>query len=168
MTKAFKIFLISIALFVSAYGSARAVIFSGLEDDETGVTYGLCLESPDDPDCAGVHCEDPEFSADPKCISQAQAGTGIAKESLDTTGITHTENLGDLIIKYINFALPYLTLAAFVGFVVAGFFYVTAYGVEEQLKKAKQILIWSVVGMLLVIASYTIVQFFTSGLLGKL
>ncbi len=167
MTKVFKIFLISVVLFISAYGSAHAVIFSGLED-ENHVVYGLCLEEPKPAECDGVNCDSETFKKDTRCISQSEAGTGLGKTSLSGTGITHTENLGDLIIKYVNFILPYLTLAAFVGFVVAGFFYVTAYGSEEQLKKAKQILIWSVVGMILVIASYTIVQFFTSGLLGQL
>jgi len=167
MTKAFKIFLISITLFLFAYGSAHAVIFSGLTG-EGDVPYGLCLDNPDDTRCDGVDCDSVEYKDEIVCTSQAEVGTGLAKDSLSGAGITHTENLGDLIIKYVNFILPYLTLAAFVGFVVAGFFYVTAYGAEEQLKKAKQILIWSVVGLILVIASFTIVQFLTSGLLEQL
>lgn len=101
-------------------------------------------------------------------ITDVEAGTGLAATSLEGTGITHTDNLGDLIIKYINFILPYLTLAAFVGFVVAGFFYVTAYGNEEQLGKAKKILIWSAVGLILVIASYSITQLLTQGLVESL
>jgi hypothetical protein len=169
MTKAFKIFLISVTLFLSAYGSAHAVVFSGLEG-EGDVPYGVCLDDPENnPDyCDGVNCDDAEMKTYPGCISQTEVGTGLFKESVKGAGITHTDNLGDLIIKYVNFILPYLTLAAFVGFVVAGFLYVTAYGAEEQLKKAKQILIWSVVGLILVIASFTIVQFLTSGLLEQL
>ena len=101
-------------------------------------------------------------------VTDVQAGTDLTKESLKGAGITHTDTLGDLIIKYVNFILPYLTLAAFVGLVIAGFFYITAYGNEEQLGKAKKILIWSAVGLILVMASYTIIQLLTSGLIESL
>jgi len=105
---------------------------------------------------------------DEEGVTDVEAGTGLAATSLKDSGITHTDNLADLIIKYVNFVLPYLTLAAFVGFVVAGFFYVTAYGNEEQLGKAKKILIWSAVGLILVIASYSIIQLLTQGLVESL
>ncbi len=164
--------LIAIVVLVSFYPllSAQATIFSAQE--------GLCLRNPatltteekqeyDKANCAGF-CEQVANKSDIKCQTEAQYGTQQAKESLKGTGVTHTETLGALIIKYVNFALPYLALAAFVGFVVAGFMYVTAYGNEEQLGKAKKILIWSIVGLLLVIASYSIVQFFTKGLVESL
>lgn len=96
--------------------------------------------------------------------TQTELGVEEAKEALEGTGITHTETLSDLVIKYVNFVLPYLALAAFVGFIAAGFMYVTAYGNEEQVQKAKKILIWSVVGLLLVIASFSITQFLTKEL----
>ncbi|MBN1258587.1 hypothetical protein JXA05_02420 [Candidatus Peregrinibacteria bacterium] len=100
--------------------------------------------------------------------TEVEYGIEQVKESLAGAGVTHTDTLGQLIVKYVNFALPYLALAAFVGFVVAGFMYVTAYGNEEQLGKAKKILIWSIVGLLLVIASYSIVSFLTKGLVERL
>jgi hypothetical protein len=162
MIQTVRTLFVTALVFLFMFGTAQAQIFGGVVDKD-GVVYGLCLENPDDPDCTqdGVDCDKSAWKEDTRCISQAEAGTIEAKESLAGTGITHTDNLSDLIIKYVNFALPYLTLAAFVGFVVAGFFYVTAYGNEEQIKKAKNILIWSVVGLLLVIASYTIIQFLT-------
>jgi hypothetical protein len=163
MIKVIKSLLVIALVFLCISGTAHAQIFEGFEGE--WAPYGFCL---DDANKNDIRCYDIECSGkdkeDTRCISQAQAGTIEAKESLTGPGITHTDNLGDLIIKYVNFALPYLTLAAFVGFVVAGFFYVTAYGNEQQLEKAKKILIWSVVGLLLVIASYTIIQFLTSEL----
>ena len=156
-----KFILIAIIFTVLAYGNANAQIFGGLE----GV--GFCLDNPLDETCADVDCNAPNVT-DQRCMTQAEAGTYEAKGTLGSTGITHTEKMSDLIIKYVNFILPYLTLAAFVGFVVAGFFYVTAYGNEEQLGKAKKILIWSAVGLIVVILSFSIVQFLTVGLLGRL
>ena len=172
MTRTIKTLLISVIAFLFTSGSAYAVIFGGSVDEDDPNSVGFCLQYPDHPTCIdseyGTICKNPEFQEDVRCLSEAQIGTELAEESLRATGITHTEDVGDLIIKYVNFILPYLALAAFVGFVAAGFFYVTAYGNEEQLQKAKKILIWSVVGLLLVIASYTIIQFLTVGLLGRL
>ena len=93
--------------------------------------------------------------------TDTQAGTDFLKNELSGTGITHTDTFSDLIIKYINFILPYITLAAFAGLVWSGFLYVTAYGDEEQISKAKTIIVWSIAGILLVIISFAMVQFFT-------
>ncbi|QQR84002.1 hypothetical protein IPJ72_02280 [Candidatus Peregrinibacteria bacterium] len=67
-----------------------------------------------------------------------QDGVTRIGEALSNTGITENASLAALIIKYVNFALPYLALAAFLGFVYAGFLYVTAYGGEDQVNKAKR------------------------------
>ena len=174
MTKTIRTIFVVIAIFFLTSVGAHAVIFSGSEGTDEPGGVGYCLRYPDfdickDPD--GVYdtiCDNPEYEDDLICRSEAEIGTDLAETSLRGTGITHTEDAGDLVIKYVNFALPYLTLAAFVGFVVAGFFYVTAYGNEEQLQKAKKILIWSVVGLLLVIMSYAIIQFLTAGLVEEL
>jgi hypothetical protein len=95
-------------------------------------------------------------------------GVKEIEEALGRTGITETKDIGDLILKYVNFALPYLALAAFIGFVYAGFLYVTAYGNEEQIQKSKKILIYAVIGLIVVILSYSIVQLFTEELVEAL
>ncbi|MBU1018311.1 pilin [Patescibacteria group bacterium] len=93
-----------------------------------------------------------------------QEGVKGLGDALGTTGVTAESNLGDLILKYVNFALPYLALAAFLGFIYAGFLYVTAYGNDEQVQKSKKILIYAVAGLVLVMLSYSIVQLLTSDL----
>jgi len=142
---------------------SQATIFEGTETKE-GIPFGFCLDNPNHDDCAGVDCDSTADANNPLCLSEAAAGTGLARTSLEGTGITHTENFGDFIKKLVNFALPYLVLAAFVGYVVAGFMYVTAYGNDEQLTKAKKILIWSSLGLILVILSYAITNLLTGEL----
>lgn len=147
----------------------HASIFEGTITKDGKI--GVCLGEPDlkvYPECKDVKCDESEFSASPLCTSEAEAGTGIAKNSLESTGITHTDNFGDFIKKLVNFSLPYLALAAFVGYVIAGFLYVTALGDEGQIEKAKNILIWSSIGLLLVILSYAITQLFTGTLVDQL
>jgi len=98
-------------------------------------------------------------------LTDVECGAAKAKLAIGSkSGITGTENIGDLLLKYVNFALPFLALAAFLGFVFAGFLYVTAYGAQDQIEKAKKILIYSVVGLIVVILSYSIVQLLTSQL----
>ena len=97
-------------------------------------------------------------------VTDTAAGIKDTKAALKGSGVTSTENITDLILKYVNFALPFLSLAAFIGFVYAGFLYVTAYGAEEQTGKAKKIFIYSAAGLILTILSYSIVQLLTGDL----
>ncbi|MFH0837719.1 MAG: hypothetical protein V1880_00425 [Patescibacteria group bacterium] len=144
-------------------GQSQAAIFEGSVTD-TEQPFGLCLDDPGNKSCAGIDCNSEEDKSNPLCISETEAGTGLAKSALAGTGITHTENFGDFIKKLVNFSLPYLVLAAFVGYVVAGFMYVTAFGNDEQLQKAKKILIWVSLGLILVILSYAITNLLTGEL----
>lgn len=186
MNRTPRYFIIAgIALLIAAFVTfqqSRASIFDGTKTPEDGV-YGVCLDAPD-PDkipqffvdhkeCLGtdgkpIDCTTPANSVKAFCISESRAGTGLAKDSLSSTGITHTDNLGDYIKKLVNFSLPYLTLAAFVGYVAAGFLYVTSFGNEEMMGKAKKILIWSTVGLILVILSFAITNLLTGGLVEAL
>lgn len=104
---------------------------------------------------------DPETG---EVLSDAAGGTAAIGNQLASSGVAGTGDIGDLILKYVNFSLPYLTLAAFVGFVYAGFLYVTAYGSDDQIQKSKKILIYAVAGLILVILSFSIVQLFTQNL----
>ncbi len=96
--------------------------------------------------------------------NDAQTGVGYVEEALRGSGVTEEGSLSVLILKYVNFFLPYLALAAFVGYVYAGVLYVAAFGEEELISKSKKILIYSTMGLILVILSYVIVNLFTSDL----
>ena len=96
--------------------------------------------------------------------SDTASGVEDVESALKGSGITGTDDFTALVLKYVNFALPFLSLAAFVGFVYAGFLYVTAYGNDDQIQKSKKILIYAVVGLILVVLSYSIVELFTGDL----
>ena len=147
----------------------QAQIFGGTETEEGKA--GVCLEDPDlekYPECKDLDCKDEKNAKNLLCMTETQAGTEIVGDAIGSTGLTHTDNFGDFIKKLVNFSLPYLTLAAFIGYVVAGFMYVTAFGNDEQLTKAKNILIWSSIGLVLVILSFAITQLFTTDLVQEL
>lgn len=101
-------------------------------------------------------------------VTDTEAGVDKIERQLKGSGVASTDSVSDLILKFINFALPFLALGAFVGFVYAGFLYVTAYGNDEQVTKAKKIMIYVAIGLVVVIISYSVVRLFTEGLVGAL
>ena len=72
--------------------------------------------------------------------------------------------LGSNITTIINYFLGILGLVA-VGFLIyAGILMVTAGGAEEQVTKARKIIMYAVAGIVIILLSYTIVTFVTSAL----
>jgi len=98
-----------------------------------------------------------------RCVLANPEKVGVEgiRGALSDSQVVGTDNVRSLVIKYVNFALPLLALAAFIGFVYAGFLYVTAYGGEDQIGKAKKVMTYAVIGLMLVILSYSIVQLIT-------
>lgn len=72
--------------------------------------------------------------------------------------------LGQNITLIINYFLGILGLIA-VGFLIfAGIMMVTAGGDEQQIGKAKKMIIYAVIGIVIILLSWTIVTFVTSAL----
>lgn len=76
--------------------------------------------------------------------------------------------LGANIAKVINNVIPILTAiglsVAVLFMVLGGFQYITAAGNPDQMQKAKMTLLYSVVGLILILLSYAVIKFFTSSL----
>jgi len=65
------------------------------------------------------------------------------------------------ILSVINYFLTFLAIIAIAFIIYGGYLMVMAGGDEENVEKGKKILIWAIVGMILVITSYTIVRIIT-------
>lgn len=72
--------------------------------------------------------------------------------------------LGQNITTMINFFLGLLGLIAVAFLIYAGVMMVTAGGDEQHITKAKKIIIYAVIGIVIILLSYTIVQFVTTAL----
>ena len=72
--------------------------------------------------------------------------------------------LGQNVTNIINFFLGLLGLIAVAFLIYAGVLMVTAGGEEEQVTKAKKIISYAVVGIVIILLSYTIVTFVSSAL----
>jgi cytochrome bd-type quinol oxidase subunit 2 len=84
----------------------------------------------------------------------------------DAGGITTSAKgtLGQNITTIINYFLGLLGLIAVAFLIYAGVLMVTAGGNEEQVKKAKKIITYSVIGIVIILLAFTIVQFVATAL----
>ena len=72
--------------------------------------------------------------------------------------------LGQNITNIINFFLGLLGLISVAFLIYAGVLMVTAGGNEEQIGKARKVITYAVIGIVIILLSYTIVTFVTSSL----
>jgi len=87
------------------------------------------------------------------------AGTGDVELSGD---IVQGRTLGEAVIDMVNFFIGFLGLIATIMFVYAGVLWVTSAGEEESISKAKKIMTYAAMGIIIVILSFSIVRFITS------
>lgn len=93
----------------------------------------------------------------------AEAGT-LTTEDLGTEVISNTINLGDrdirtTIASIINVALGMLGIVAVVLILYGGFIWMTAGGEEEKTKKAKNLIIQGIIGMVIILSAWAIASF---------
>ena len=93
---------------------------------------------------AFADAEDP-FGTDP-----ASGIHGTVKSDLSTT-----------ITSFINYFLAFLGLLSVTMLIYSGVLMVTAQGDEKQIEKAKKIILWSVIGILVIMLSFVIVTTIT-------
>ena len=72
------------------------------------------------------------------------------------------KDLKESVAGVINIALGLLGLIAVVLVVVGGFMWMTAAGNEEKIEKAKQLLFSALVGLVIIVAAWSIANFFVS------
>lgn len=78
-------------------------------------------------------------------------------EGLDTS-LTRAKTAREFIVNAVNFALTFLGVIAMVIVIYGGFLYVTAAGNEEQSTKGKKSITYAAVGILIIIASFALVN----------
>jgi len=76
----------------------------------------------------------------------------------DTGEVNFTIDLTSRIGKIISVATSFLGIIFLLLMIYAGFLWMTARGNEQQLEKAKNIIIYSVIGLVVVLAAYAITQ----------
>jgi amino acid transporter len=65
----------------------------------------------------------------------------------------------ETFVNFINYFLTFLGLIAVAFIIYAGFLMIIAQGEEESVQKGKKIILWAIIGLLVVMLSYAIVNF---------
>jgi len=86
-----------------------------------------------------------------------EGGANLVNKHLDDK-VSKEKDIKELIIGWTNFLLGVAALLAVVALVWAGFMYITSLGDDSNMEKAKKIIIWVVIGLLLILAAYAIVN----------
>ena len=62
-------------------------------------------------------------------------------------------------IRYIKIGLGFIGVIALLFFIYAGFLWMTAQGKPDIIKKARDIMIWAVLGIVVILSSYSILGY---------
>lgn len=73
-------------------------------------------------------------------------------------GLSQNQDLRQYIKNVVNFALGFLGIIAVVVVIYGGFLYVTAAGKEEQAGKGKKALTYAIIGILIILSSFALVN----------
>lgn len=74
------------------------------------------------------------------------------------TRINPQSSVQDLALKVINWALYLAAIIAVIFIIIGGYYYITARGNDEQSKQGRKTLVNALIGLVLVVFSYLIVQ----------
>jgi len=86
-----------------------------------------------------------------------QGGANIVEANLDDK-VSKGSDVKALIIGWVNFFLEIIAIVAVIAIVWAGFVYITSLGDDSRIESAKKIIIWAVIGLILILAAYAIVN----------
>lgn len=83
-----------------------------------------------------------------------------------TTGLPTTYDLEDVILNVMDWMLAIFGFLGIIGFVVAGIIYLTSAGDDTRMKTAKGAMTYSIIGVIVGLLGYVIIQAVDSALNG--
>lgn len=86
---------------------------------------------------------------------------GAKRENIGIDAHGDEENLYDAVTSIINYLLLFLGLLLLVIIIYAGFLIINSNGDDEALSKGRTIIMYALVGVIIIVLSYTIVSFIT-------
>lgn len=99
--------------------------------------------------------------------SVALLGSVMGSDRLSDVDVPDV-NIREGISGALTFLISFLTLIAVVAIVVAGFVFIMGFGTEGSITRGKKIIIYTIVGILVVLLASVIVKFFTEELPGSI
>lgn len=82
--------------------------------------------------------------------AQWNVGNGTTGSNLSNT------SLGTILGIVLNYLLGFIGFLGILGFVIAGIMYLTAAGDEDQVEKAKKIIMYSIIGVIVALLGFVV------------
>jgi len=76
-------------------------------------------------------------------------------------------SLPEMIVKVVNFSLGLVAALALAMIVYGGFLYITAHGETQQVEKAKTVIIYAVIGIVVIGLAAAVINFVVGAVVGK-
>lgn len=89
--------------------------------------------------------------------SVAGAQWGIGRGNASSSGLP-ADSIYGIITRTMNWLLAILGFIGIIGFVIAGILYLTAAGDEDQIGKAKNAMMYSIIGVIVALIGFVIIQ----------
>lgn len=86
-----------------------------------------------------------------------QSGLDLVKSLFGGGGLSQDQSLSQLLLDFIQLLLLFAGPIAVLFVIIGGYYYMTAGGNQEQAEKGKKALVNSVIGIIIIMLSYTIV-----------
>jgi type IV secretory pathway VirB2 component (pilin) len=97
-------------------------------------------------------------------FTQFSGGLQPPSEEGYDPSLTQETNLRDYVVNVVNFILGFLGLVAVIMIIYGGFMYVTAGGQEEQTTKGKKSIMYAIIGIVVILISFALVNTVIRGL----
>ncbi|MDP2624890.1 MAG: PKD domain-containing protein, partial [Candidatus Peregrinibacteria bacterium] len=133
-----------------------------IELNTDGVEEAIC-DAIDGPNDSGLfQCSDESGSS----FTDFEGEFDAPDEEGYAEGITTTSSAREFVVNVTNFVLQFLGLSAIVVIIYGGFMYVTSAGEQERAEKGKKSVMYAVIGILVVLISYALVNTIIQGAAG--
>lgn len=135
--------MICLALLVATFSFSQTARADFLSCAISGANIGDCLE---------------QEGEDQTSFTNFQGGLQAPSSEGYSPGLVQAESGREFVVNVINFVAGFLGLIAMGIIIYGGFLYVTAAGQEEQASKGKKSVTYAVIGIILILGSYAIVN----------
>lgn len=92
--------------------------------------------------------------ANPRSVTESI--TCVRDNIVRPGGLVWNQTETDLLIKIINWLLSLVAILALVALIVGGIMYIVSLGSEDAAKRAKRIILYAIIGLLVVFISFAI------------
>jgi len=98
-------------------------------------------------------------------LAQTTSGQGWNLSSISTTNLPNGTIYG-IITNILDWLLGILAVFGIIGFIISGILYLVSTGDENTIERAKKAMTWSIVGVIVGLMGYVVIQAVDTALMG--